>query len=116
MPGIAQHFVLISFVSSFLQKNYRHMFINVGTFLILVVLYSCVVFVTCRKTKQDKLQRQAAFQSAAICGFAMGADIFCIIVQNIDEPSTSMCYIANFAWQLAHDLLDRRRQPDAYPE
>ncbi|KAK0402442.1 hypothetical protein QR680_016336 [Steinernema hermaphroditum] len=84
------------------QKNYRHMLINIGTFLILVLLYSSIVVATCRKSKQDKLQRQAAFQSAAICGFAMGADIFCIIVQNIENPSIAMCYIANFAWQLAH--------------
>ncbi|TKR73826.1 hypothetical protein L596_021089 [Steinernema carpocapsae] len=32
----------------------------------------------------------------------MGADIFCIIVQNIHNPSIAMCYAANFAWQLAH--------------
>ncbi|TKR62764.1 hypothetical protein L596_026682 [Steinernema carpocapsae] len=83
-------------------KNYRHMAINIGTFACLVLLYSSIVLVVSRKAKQDKLQNQAAFQSAAICGFAMGADIFCIIVQNIQNPSIAMCYGANFAWQLAH--------------
>ncbi|KAK0401626.1 hypothetical protein QR680_015882 [Steinernema hermaphroditum] len=83
-------------------KNYRHMFINVGTFTLLVLLYSSMVVIICKKGTKDKFQTQVALQSAAICGFAMGADIFCIIVQNIEEPSVAMCYGANFAWQIAH--------------
>ncbi|TKR81460.1 hypothetical protein L596_015324 [Steinernema carpocapsae] len=89
-------------------KNYRHLIINVTTFACLVILYASLVVVVCREAqqaKQDRLQNQAAFQSAAICGFAMGADIFCIIVQNIEKPSIALCYAANLAWQFAHGSL-----------
>ncbi|KAK0421126.1 hypothetical protein QR680_015072 [Steinernema hermaphroditum] len=87
-------------------RNYRHMFINIGTFAMLLLLYAAVVIRLLTMSTQDKVQSKAVIHSAAmcgaICGFAMGADIFCIIVQNIQNPSVAMCYAANLAWQLAH--------------
>ncbi|TKR62537.1 hypothetical protein L596_026476 [Steinernema carpocapsae] len=82
--------------------NYRHMAINIGTFACLVLLYFYIVFVFFRKAKQGNLQKQAAILSTAICGFAIGGDIFRIIVQNVQNSSIAMCYAANFAWKLAH--------------
>ncbi|KAK0416342.1 hypothetical protein QR680_012428 [Steinernema hermaphroditum] len=82
--------------------NYRHMVINITTFAILFSLYSVIIYFICKKTPDNPTQSMAAMQLAAICGFAMGADIFCIVVQNIERPSIALCHMANMSWQLAH--------------